>query len=42
MEYNAEIIDKHKNWNINLFKEALKIKKFNPILNSGLNSSKEL
>ena len=32
---NTEIIDRHKNWNILLFKEALKIKELNPILNSG-------
>ena len=35
---NTEIIDRHKNWNILLFKEALKIKELNPILNSGLKS----
>ena len=39
---NTEIIDRHKNWNILLFKEALKIKESNPILNSGLKASKEL
>ena len=39
---NTEIIDRHKNWNILLFKEALKIKELNPILNSGLKASKEL
>ena len=39
---NTEIIDRHKNWNILLFKEALKIKELNPILSSGLKASKEL
>ena len=39
---NTEIIDKHKNWNILLFKEVLKTKELNPILNSGLKASKEL
>ena len=36
------MIDRHKNWNIVLFKKALKIKELNPILNSGLKASKEL
>ena len=39
---NTEIIDRHKNWNILLSKEVLKIKEFNPIVNSGLKASKEL
>ena len=39
---NTKIIYKHKNWNILLFKEKLKIKELNPILNSGLKASKEL
>ena len=39
---NIEIIDRHRNWSILLFKEALKIKELNPILNSGLKASKEL
>ena len=39
---NFEIIDRHKNWNILLLKEALKIKELNPIMNSGLKASKEL
>ena len=38
---NTEITDRHKNWNIILFKEALKIKELNPILNCGLKASKE-
>ena len=38
----TEIINRHRNWNIILFKEALKIKELNPILNSGLKASKEL
>ena len=36
------IIDLHKNWNILLFKEAIKIKESKPILKSGLKASKEL
>ena len=39
---NTEIIDRHRNWNIVLFKEALKIKELNPILSSGLKASQEL
>ena len=39
---DAKIIDKHKNWNIILFHEALKIRELNPILNSGLKAPKEL
>ena len=39
---NIEIIDRHKNWNIILFKEALKIKELNPVFNSGLKALKEL
>ena len=38
----TEIIDIHKNWNILLFKEALKIKGLNPTLNSELIVSKKL
>ena len=36
------MIDRHKNWNILLFKDVLKIKELNPILNSGLKATKEL
>ena len=39
---DTEITDRHKNWNILLFKEALKIKELDPILNSGLKAFKEL
>ena len=39
---NTEIIDRHRNWNILFFKESLKIKELNPVLNSGLKASKEL
>ena len=39
---NTEISDGQENWNILLFKEALKTKKLNPILNSGLKAYKEL
>ena len=39
---STEIIDRRKNWNILLFKEALKIKELKPTFNSGLKESKEL
>ena len=42
VQHNTEIIDRHRNWNDLLLKEALKIKELNPILNSGLKASKAL
>ena len=36
---NTEVINRHRNWNILLFKEALKIKDLNLILNFGLKTS---
>ena len=42
VQNNTEIVDRHENWNILLFKEALKLKELKPILNSGLKASKEL
>ena len=39
---NTRIIDRHKNWSILLFKEAIKIKEKKPILNTNLKASKEL
>ena len=39
MQNNTKIIDRHKNWNILLSKEVLKIKKIDLILNSGLQVS---
>ena len=39
---STAIIDRHKNLNILSFKEALKIKELNRILNFGLKASKEL
>ena len=39
---NTRIIDRHKNWNILLFKEAIKIKGKKLILNTNLKASKEL
>ena len=39
---NTQIIDRHKNWNILLFKEAIKIIEIKPSLNIGLKASKEL
>ena len=42
VQMNTQIIDHHKNWNILLFKEAIKIKEIKPSLNIGLKASKEL
>ena len=42
VQMNTRIIDRHQNWNILLFKEAIKIKEKKPILNTGLKASKEL
>ena len=42
VQNNTEIVDRHKKWNILLFKEALKLKELKAILNSGLKASKEL
>ena len=39
---NVWIIDSHSNWKVLLYKEAVKIKKLKPLLNVGLNASKEL
>ena len=39
---NFRIIDSHKNWNVLLHKEGLKIKEPKPILNNDLKVSKEL
>ena len=39
---DTRIIDRHKNWNVLLFKEAIKIKEIKPTLNTGLKVSKEL
>ena len=39
---NVRIIDCHRNWNILLYKEAIKIKELKPLLNIGLKASKEL
>ena len=39
---NTEITEWYKNWNILLFREVLKTKELNPILSSGLKTSKEL
>ena len=35
-QMNNQIIDRHKNWNILLFKEAIKIKEIKPSLNIGI------
>ena len=42
VQMNTRIIDRHKNWNVLLFKEAIKIKEIKPTLNTGLKASKEL
>ena len=42
VQMNTRIIDRHENWNILLFKEAIKIKEKKPISNTGLKVSKEL
>ena len=41
LQMNTRIIDCH-NWNLLLFKEAIKIKEKKPILNTALKASKEL
>ena len=40
-QMKTRIIDRHKNWNILLLKEAIKIKEKKPILNTGLKVPKE-
>ena len=42
VQMNTRIIDHHKNCNVLLFKEAIKIKETKPTLNTGLKASKEL
>ena len=42
VQMNTRIIDRHQNWNILLFNEAIKTKEKKPILNTGLKASKEL
>ena len=39
---NTKIIDRYKNFNILLFKEAIRINETNPTLNTGVKASKEL
>ena len=39
---NVQIIDSNSNWNVLLYKEAIKIKELKPLLNIGLKASKEL
>ena len=39
---NVQIIDSHRNWNVLLYKEAIKIKELKSLLNNGLKASKEL
>ena len=40
-QMKTRIIDRHKNWNILLLKEAIKVKEKKPILNTGLKVPKE-
>ena len=42
VQMKTRIIHRHKNWNVLLFKEAIKIKKIKPTLNTGLKASNEL
>ena len=42
VQNNTRIVDWHRNWNILLFKEAIKMKEIPPSLNSGLKASKDL
>ena len=42
VQMNTQVTDRHKNWNILLFKEAIKIKEIKASLNIGLKASKEL
>ena len=39
---NVRIIDSHRNWNVLLYEEAIKIKELKSLLNNGLKASKEL
>ena len=41
-QMKTRIIDGHKNWNVLLFKEKIKIKEIKPTLNTGLKVAKEL
>ena len=34
VQMNTRIIDRHKNWNVHLFKEAIKIKEIKPTLST--------
>ena len=42
VQMNTRIIDRHKNWKVLLFKEAIKINEIKPTLNTGLKAPKEL
>ena len=42
VQMNTRIIDRHKKWNVLLFKEPFKVKKIKPTLNTGLKPSMEL
>ena len=42
VQMNTQLIDRHKTWNVLLFKEAIKVKEIKLTLNTGLKASKEL
>ena len=42
VQTNTQLIDRHKTWNVLLFKEAIKVKEIKLTLNTGLKASKEL
>ena len=42
VQMSTRIFDLHENWNVLLFKEAIKIKEIKPTSNTGLKASKEL
>ena len=42
VQMSTQIIDCHKNWNVLLFKEVIKIKEIKPTLNNSLKVSKKL
>ena len=42
VQMSTGITDGHKNWNVLLFQEPIKIKEIKPTLNTGLKASKEI
>ena len=41
VQMNTRIINPHKNWNVLLFKESIKVKEIKPTLSTGLKASRE-